>query len=363
MSTYAKITTPLLELSEATDYENAKLEWRITGKVWRDTEASVRGHPSNHPNHCLCGHNIVYHFEIENTVNKVKEIVGSTCIGNWMILRHMHEQLDIPKDTITEEMIEQWKTQAVTGLIKDAWWEENGDDFKKEFKFLEDFDLRLNVRKGKRYFNRMTGQYEPRVSIRKRAEGQYGHPNYKMASIVWRWNHPDNTRAQRNSTRGYPDDKLLNDMTLFSSHINREMEKIDEHKYFSEHTWIRKKSNVVSSIVDMVEKSLELNRFHDSLRYYDIPIFDPDNAGTSDWETNFLKSIQRQLEDDLDLSSKQLDSLFKIINRNNKTPTEAQTSYLTALGYTGTMPTTHLEISKLIDVWKKKRNNEINGGI
>ena len=102
MSTYAKITTPLLELSEAEDYEDAKLEWRITGNVWRDTAASVRDHPSNHPNHCLCGHNIVYHFEIENTMNKTKEIVGSTCIGNWMVLRHMSEKLNVPKDTITE---------------------------------------------------------------------------------------------------------------------------------------------------------------------------------------------------------------------------------------------------------------------
>jgi len=353
MSTYAKITTPLLELSEAEDYEDAKLEWRITGNVWRDTAASVRDHPSNHPNHCLCGHNIVYHFEIENTMNKTKEIVGSTCIGNWMVLRHMSEKLNVPKDTITEEMIELWKSQAVTGLVKDAWWEEHGEQFEMDFQFIEDFDLRLNVRKGKRYFNRMSGEFQPKISIRKRAEGQYGHPEYKMASIVWRWNHPDNTRAQRNSTRGYPDDKLLNDMTLFQNYIERQLAKLDASQ----------KKGRIEKIVDAVEKVVEIEELEEICMYYDIPMFDPKVEATSHWESNFLESLKNQLLRGVELSERQHESLEKIINRNNKTPTDAQTSYLRALGYTGAMPTTHLEISKLISEWKKNRNTEMNGGI
>jgi len=353
MSTYAKITTPLLELSEAEDYEDAKLEWRITGNVWRDTAASVRDHPSNHPNHCLCGHNIVYHFEIENTMNKTKEIVGSTCIGNWMVLRHMSEKLNVPKDTITEEMIELWKSQAVTGLVKDAWWEEHGEQFEMDFQFIEDFDLRLNVRKGKRYFNRMSGTFQPKISIRKRAEGQYGHPEYKMASIVWRWNHPDNTRAQRNSTRGYPDDKLLNDMTLFQNYIERQLAKLDASQ----------KKGRIEKIVDAVEKVVEIEELEEICMYYDIPMFDPKVEATSHWESNFLESLKNQLLRGVELSERQHESLEKIINRNNKTPTDAQTSYLRALGYTGAMPTTHLEISKLISEWKKNRNTEMNGGI
>ena len=353
MSTYAKITTPLLELSEAEDYEDAKLEWRITGNVWRDTAASVRDHPSNHPNHCLCGHNIVYHFEIENTMNKTKEIVGSTCIGNWMVLRHMSEKLNVPKDTITEEMIELWKSQAVTGLVKDAWWEEHGEQFEMDFQFIEDFDLRLNVRKGKRYFNRMSGEFQPKISIRKRAEGQYGHPEYKMASIVWRWNHPDNPRAQRNSTRGYPDDKLLNDMTLFQNYIERQLAKLDASQ----------KTGRIEKIVDAVEKLVEIEELEEICMYYDIPMFDPKVEATSHWESNFLESLKNQLLRGVELSERQHESLEKIINRNNKTPTDAQTSYLRALGYTGAMPTTHLEISKLISEWKKNRNTEMNGGI
>ena len=353
MSTYAKITTPLLELSEAEDYEDAKLEWRITGNVWRDTEQAVRDHPSNHSNHCLCGHNIVYHFEIENTLNKTKEIVGSTCIGNWMVLRHMSEKLNIPKDTITEAMIEEWKKVAVTGLVKDAWWEENGVQFEMDFDFIRDFDLRLNVRRGKRFFNRDSGRYEHKKLLRKRAEGDYGHPEYKMASIVWRWNHPQNTRAQIHNTRGFPDDKLLRDMTLFQLEMEEYISRIDADKL---------KGNI-KRIVREVENLIMEDRLKQVCSYYDIPMFNPVNDSTSDWEHDFLNSIKKQLLDNRELSGRQIESLLKIINRNNKTPTDAQTSYLTALGYTGTMPTTHLEISKLINEWKEKRHNQINGGI
>ena len=76
-SNYPRLTSKLLALSQSDDYEEAKLEWRITGNVWRATNTQsydnsngiptqVRNHPSGHPAHCLCGHPIVYHFEIEN---------------------------------------------------------------------------------------------------------------------------------------------------------------------------------------------------------------------------------------------------------------------------------------------------------
>ena len=49
--------------------------------------------------------------------------------------------------------------------------------------------------------------------LRKRAEGKYGSTEYKMASVVWRWNHPDNPKAQINTT-GYPNDNLMKDLSL-----------------------------------------------------------------------------------------------------------------------------------------------------
>ena len=79
-SNYPRLTDRLLALSNSDDYEEAKHEWRITGRVWRLSKhqtydnsngipREVRQHPSNHPAKCLCGHPIVYHFEIENTLN------------------------------------------------------------------------------------------------------------------------------------------------------------------------------------------------------------------------------------------------------------------------------------------------------
>ena len=68
-SNYPRLTSKLLALSESDDYEEAKLEWRITGNVWRENTVEnneLHSHPCGHPNKCLCGHPIVYHFEIEN---------------------------------------------------------------------------------------------------------------------------------------------------------------------------------------------------------------------------------------------------------------------------------------------------------
>ena len=366
--TYAKITTPLLALSEAEDYEEAKLEWRITGKVWRQTlytntydnsdgiPTDLRRHPSGHHSFCLCGHPIVYHFEIENTVNKTKEIVGSTCIANWMILRHMNETLNMDKSIITEEMIEEWKSTTVQGLIKDAWWEENGAEFTDSFNHIKDYDLRLNVRNvGKKtVYDRTIGIYVPATMVRKRTEGVFGHPDYAMASIVWRWNHPQNTRAQNQSKRGYPDERLLNDLTLFHT-------TIDEHidTYLHEHSSSVDDKELTNNIVKSVLIDRHNETFRKQMEYYGLPYFDSTTDSTTEWEKQFLVSIKTQVMLDRQLSQNQITSLMKILNRNNKTPTEAQTSYLTALGYTGTTPTTHIEISKLIDVWKIKRRKQL----
>jgi len=74
--------------------------------------------------------------------------------------------------------------------------------------------LFVNVREGnKTFYDSETQWYETEKFIRKRAEGQFGSPEYKMASIVWRWNHPDNPKAQINTT-GYPNDNLMKDLSL-----------------------------------------------------------------------------------------------------------------------------------------------------
>ncbi len=77
----------MVELSVADDYDDCKHEWVVTGETWyipfgEDAsiilpDVHVNGDRLRaHPHECLCGHPIVWHFEIENTENGEKQIVG-----------------------------------------------------------------------------------------------------------------------------------------------------------------------------------------------------------------------------------------------------------------------------------------------
>ena len=48
-----------------------------------------------------------------------------------------------------------------------------------------------------------------------------------MASIVWRWNHPDNPRRQRDSKRGTPNDKLMEDLVLFKINMQKHLDIVN----------------------------------------------------------------------------------------------------------------------------------------
>ena len=51
--------------------------------------------------------------------------------------------------------------------------------------------------------------------------------DYKMASIVWRWNHPDNPKAQIH-TKGFPNEKLMSDLDIFHMLIDRHKATVAE---------------------------------------------------------------------------------------------------------------------------------------
>jgi hypothetical protein len=94
-------------------------------------------------------------------------------------------------------------------MKKEAWWEEEGEEFTEMFDTCKEMDLRINVRTtGSEYWDETLRMNRPITFLRKKADGR------KMASLVWRWNHPDNPKAQIN-TRGYPNKKLLHDLTQF----------------------------------------------------------------------------------------------------------------------------------------------------
>ena len=104
-----KLIERLTNLSVSDNYAEARFEWRATGKVWllrnhgedagtahwgyterqayrSQEEEDWPEHLAKHPFHCLCGHHIVWHFEIENMKNGVMEIVGSDHIDAYLVI-------------------------------------------------------------------------------------------------------------------------------------------------------------------------------------------------------------------------------------------------------------------------------------
>lgn len=321
MATYSRLTNKLLALSNSDDYEEAKKEWRITGEVWKQSpNETTRNHVSGHPSSCLCGHDIVYHFEIENTENGTKEIVGSTCINNWMVLRHMEEKLKIDRRTITEKMIEEWKQTAVQTLIKDAWWEESGEEFTNTFDEIKELDLRINVKKtGKTYWDESVKDYRPETFIRKSSNGLYGTPTYEMASIVWRWNHPDNPRRQRDSKRGTPNNKLMEDLVLFKINMQKHLDIVNKIDSIDSNRIIHLdnvNSYITKKLVTVNDNDLDQQKFLHSCQFYGIRPFTTGEA-QNNWERRFLRDMRRKIVRMERPSPKQCDSLINILQRRN----------------------------------------------
>jgi flagellar biosynthesis GTPase FlhF len=208
----------MVELSVADNYDEAKEEWIATGEVWWAGNEEVPDWVANSQmgqGKCLCGHIVVYHFQITNTENGVVECVGSDHINTYLIMRAIAEDEGISVDAITEEKIQAWIDVRTKSMKAEAWWKANGEGFELMFDSVKEMDLFFNVRDtNKTYYDPETQWYDTEKVIRKRADGQFGSPDYKMASIVWRWNHPDNPKAQINTT-GYPNDNLMKDLSLF----------------------------------------------------------------------------------------------------------------------------------------------------
>ena len=208
----------MVELSVADNYDEAKEEWIATGEVWWAGNEEVPDWVANSQmgqGKCLCGHIVVYHFQITNTENGIVECVGSDHINTYLIMRAIAEDEGISVDAITDEKIQAWIDVRTKSMKAEAWWKANGEGFELMFDSVKEMDLFFNVRDtNKTYYDPETQWYDTEKVIRKRADGQFGSPDYKMASIVWRWNHPDNPKAQINTT-GYPNDNLMKDLSLF----------------------------------------------------------------------------------------------------------------------------------------------------
>jgi len=393
----------MIELSVADNYDDCKHEWIVTGETWyipfvEEAGMVLPDYHNVHAHECLCGHPIVWHFEIENTENGHKDIVGSEHIESYMVIRHL-EAKGIDPTTITEDMIDKWVSEQIKSLKAKWWWDLHGEQFEEWFAHISDLDLRVNVRPKGRRWDYSTRQYENEHVIRKRAEGKFGQPGYKMASIVWRWNHEDNTRNQRDG-RGYPNERLWNDLQMFyitaQRHITRlneedekraarlellkEQERINElarqerleaSRIFREEARQRREKNDAKEAeLDGAREQKRLNRaiaarinnegadekFSDACEYYDIPTFSA-QLGHNDWERTFLSDMITQLSDGKDLSEAQLNRLRKIVIDEPLPATDKQIWYIKKLavdGYTPPEGLTRTEASILI--------NELKGG-
>ena len=85
-----KLMERMVELSVADNYEEAKEEWIATGSVWWGGDENAPEWVLNSQQgvgKCLCGHSVVYHFEIVNTENGVVECIGSDHINTYLIMK------------------------------------------------------------------------------------------------------------------------------------------------------------------------------------------------------------------------------------------------------------------------------------
>jgi len=382
-----KLKNNLVALSNADTYDEAKHEWIATGNVWHRTHIN-QTRPSwvnEHAGKCLCGHKVVYHFHIKNTENGNEDCVGSEHIGSYLILREIKERLNLSDGEVTEEMIQEWIDVRVQGMIKTAWWHTNGEHFTEMFDKIKEADLRINSKRKNMYWCHTTNKYKYGLQILKRGSGTFGDDDYQMSSIVWRWNHPENSRRQIDG-RGYPNDKLWADLVLFSVMYDmkykaqleaedarleertrkqhehnerhkilweqREAERIERQKQheirrqqqleeFEANEEIRKaKLRITDRDRYYDEKNQlddfsqfnnqEVEEFKNMCDYYGIPAYDG-SFPISVWESTFLLDIRTRLSRGKELSSNQLQTLKKICVVEKAT--EKQIKYLKGLGY------------------------------
>tara|TARA_R100000322_G_scaffold43381_3_gene27295 strand:- start:299 stop:946 length:648 start_codon:yes stop_codon:yes gene_type:complete len=208
--------------------------------------------------------------------------------------------------------------------------------------------------------------YRDKTYIRKRGEGKYGEPFYKMASLVWRWNHPDNPKAQIRR-KGYPSQSLYNDLLMFYFTLEKANEQIKKEDNFLENRLeqlenhdkkveerrrlaIERKNKIVATVQDINHQPA----FLDACEYYGVKPFLPEQ-GKDSWEERFLLDMKnRMIKGDV-LSEKQTKKLWEVLSSDKKEDvpaTERQKNYLIRLGFEGdidhiTKADASTEISKL----------------
>ena len=296
------LKTKITELSEADNFDDAMDEWKATGNCWWGKPDDPRRTPptwmeGHHIGHCLCGHFVFYHFEIENTENGVKAVVGSDHIHAFMIIRAVSEEFGVDVNAVTERMIKEWLNVRVHSMLNDAWWYENGEEFNEIFDEIKELDLRINVtiHPTKKYWDRELRQFQPVVHLRKKGSGK--GVRRKLASIVWRWNHPDNPDRQRDK-RGFPNAKLWKDMNLFSARLEdyvAQTEKMDAKIGRRKMYLVKENDRRSREIARAYKRSEEEGEFVEKCVMFDIPEFNPFQKRVDKKDEVFLQSLHQKI--------------------------------------------------------------------
>lgn len=372
----------MVELSVADNYDDAKHEWIATGNVWWSGNGVIPDWVKNteHQNYCLCGHGIVYHFHIKNTENGNEDVVGSDHINSYLIIRQIAQELEISTNEVTDEQVAQWIKVRVGSMKAEAWWAENGEMFEERFNFVREYDLWTNTRTVGWYWDASLKTNRPRLVLRKKGSGTFGNYNYKMASIVWRWNHPNNPKNQQR-VHGYPNKKLMLDINyLFVREKDKVLEFMETQRKLEEkraeiaeqqrlrierdrlraeerqRKWeeerpareaaeaarkeqqaiLRKQRELEAKRQAQIRQAQSIENlqtsdevFEEMCYYYGIQPFNLDTA-KNDWERNFLSSIKTQMSSKKELTPPQLATLRRVLTDS---PTAKQLAFLDDLGH------------------------------
>ena len=381
----------MVELSNADNYDDAKEEWIATGSVWWGNDDEHTPDWVTQRGKCLCGHSVVYHFEILNTETNHRDCVGSDHINTYLIMKEISRRTGIDIVDITQGDIDKWIQERTKTMMAKSWMSRHGEHFNKVYDEIKEVDILINV-KGtpSMYWSRQDNKYLYRSSLKKKGEGQPTDSYYQMASIVWRWEHPENNKAQ-SQTRGYPTDKLWQDMLIFQAFITlkhkarydklilyarlstvdyldrMETRRIDEihrteqrrlsdikraeEKRLSDIAWelgreerelkaaaAAKRAATAAAEEEarryaasqLTLKSKDNNAdFTQMCQYYGLRPFNEQLASTA-WESRFLSSVKTLLSDKQELSNSQLEHLKTIVSKQITLP---QIKYLENLGY------------------------------
>ena len=148
-----KLMANIVAVSEADNYDDARLEWRATGRVFRrsrnvamndrlEAMAEEWGHPVGH---CICGHSIVYHYEIENTLNGNITVLGSDHIENYHIARRIMLEENYQPHHVEDSDVNNWRKNAEADMTyKEFTASDNFQKHQNRVNLLSEIDSRFN---------------------------------------------------------------------------------------------------------------------------------------------------------------------------------------------------------------------------